>query len=104
MCVKTVISNPGSAYTIGPYAAVRDRSAFLLFLLWCHFSGALRAPKTTSKYPGVSHRFSRFETILFFPVLEIRNFCKKILIFLEKNKNIDSFGLWPKTVVENVTT
>ena len=37
-----------------------------LRLCSAQFSGALSAPKSTSKNPEFSHRFPRFETILFF--------------------------------------
>ena len=63
------------------------------------FSGALRAPKSTSKYPKFSHCFSHFWTILFFFDPSDLNFFPKYFLFFEKI--CASFGLRPKTITES---
>ena len=84
-----------------PRGALLSPAQCFSFVIYCsvNFSGALRAPKSTSKYPEFSHRFARFETILCFRSFGSQLFSKIYLFFYNK-KNIDGFRLRPNTVVE----
>ena len=62
------------------------RAQCFSFGFYCNVKifGALRAPKNTSRKQEFSHRFSRFEAILFFRSFGSQHFFKIILFFLEK--------------------